>query len=115
MPSLFAPAIRLAEGWAENVRIDVDAATGVITALIPNGDSSSAEKLRGLVVPGIPTLHSHAFQRALAGLGERRGGGPTEGHGDDFWSWREVMYRFLDRLTPEQVQIIATHLYVEMV
>jgi formimidoylglutamate deiminase len=110
MPSLFAPSIRLAEGWAENVRLEIDAA-GIITTLTPNGDPSGAEKLRGWVVPGIPNLHSHAFQRALAGLGERRGGGD----GDDFWSWREVMYRFLDRLTPEQVQIIATQLYVEMV
>jgi formimidoylglutamate deiminase len=108
MPSLFAPAIRLQTGWAENARLEVDP-SGIITSLIPNGDASGAEKLRGPVIPGIPNLHSHAFQRALAGLGERRAG-----EGDDFWSWREVMYRFLDRLTPEQVQIIATHLYVEM-
>jgi formimidoylglutamate deiminase len=109
MPSLFAPAIRLPEGWAENVRLEVDA-NGIITSLTANGDASGAERLRGPVVPGIPNLHSHAFQRALAGLGERRGR-----DGDDFWSWREVMYRFLDRLTPQQVQVIATHLYVEMV
>ena len=109
MPSLFAPAIRLPQGWAENVRLEIDSA-GIITSIQTDADAAGAEKLRGLVIPGIPNLHSHAFQRAFAGLGERRGGGS-----DDFWSWREVMYRFLDRLTPEQVQIIATQLYVEMV
>jgi formimidoylglutamate deiminase len=57
----------------------------------------------------MPNLHSHAFQRAMAGLAERRGAGP-----DSFWTWRRVMYDFLARLTPEQMGAIAAQLYVEM-
>jgi formimidoylglutamate deiminase len=60
-------------------------------------------------LPGLPNLHSHAFQRAMAGLTEVRGS-PE----DDFWSWRELMYRFVERLTPDQAQVIAHHLYIEM-
>ena len=59
-------------------------------------------------MPGLPDLHSHAFQRAMAGLAERAGP-----EGDNFWSWREVMYRFLQALTPEDVEAIAAQLYVE--
>lgn len=66
------------------------------------------ERQPGLVVPGMPNLHSHAFQRAMAGLTERAG--PA---GDNFWRWREVMYRFLAVLTPDDVQAIAAQLYVE--
>jgi formimidoylglutamate deiminase len=58
----------------------------------------------------MPNLHCHAFQRAMAGLAERSG--PA---GDDFWSWREVMYRFLDQLDPAQIEAIAAGLYLEMV
>ncbi len=65
--------------------------------------------LAGPVLPGMANLHSHAFQRAMAGLTEVRGA-PN----DDFWSWRELMYRFLERLTPERAQAITTHLYIDM-
>src|SRR5262249_10958271 len=68
-----------------------------------------AERLAGIAVPGLPNLHSHAFQRGMAGLAERRG--PTM---DSFWTWREVMYRFLDRLTPDDVEAIAAFTYMEM-
>jgi formimidoylglutamate deiminase len=81
----------------------------VISAVTPRAHLSGAEKLAGPAVPAIPNLHSHAFQRGMAGLGEKR-----TSQGDDFWSWREVMYRFLDRVTPEDAEAIATHLYVEM-
>ena len=70
-----------------------------IAAIDPGGDSGD------LIVPGVPNLHSHAFQRAMAGLAERAGG--------DFWQWRETMYRFLAVLTPEDVRAIAAQLYVE--
>jgi formiminoglutamate deiminase len=62
-----------------------------------------------LAVPGLCNLHSHAFQRALAGLAETRGAEP-----DSFWSWREQMYRFLARMTPDQLEAIAAQAYVEM-
>ncbi|MGQ0741118.1 MAG: formimidoylglutamate deiminase [Alphaproteobacteria bacterium] len=108
MTALFAPAARLPEAWASNVRFDVGA-DGVIEAVTAGADQNGAEVLEGPVIPGIPNLHSHAFQRAMAGLAERR-------HGDDdFWSWREAMYRFLSVLSPSDVEIIATQLYVEMV
>jgi formiminoglutamate deiminase len=63
----------------------------------------------GIAAPGLCNLHSHAFQRGMAGLAERRG--PAH---DDFWTWREVMYRFLDRLTPEDVQAISAQAFAEM-
>lgn len=60
-------------------------------------------------LPGIPNIHSHAFQRAMAGLAERR-----EGDQDSFWTWRELMYRFASRITPEAMHDIAAQLFVEM-
>jgi formimidoylglutamate deiminase len=64
---------------------------------------------QALTIPGMPNLHSHAFQRAMAGLTERQ-----TNPSDSFWTWRELMYRFASRITPEQLQVIATQLYVEM-
>lgn len=106
---LFAPYARLPNGWAENVLIEVTA-DGAIARVEPGQPANGVERLPGPVIPAIPNLHSHAFQRAMAGLGERR-----TAEGDDFWSWREVMYRFLDQLTPEDLEAISTQLYVEMV
>ena len=60
-------------------------------------------------LPGIPNIHSHAFQRAMAGLAERQGAGR-----DSFWTWRERMYGFAGRLTPDSLRDVATQLYVEM-
>lgn len=62
-----------------------------------------------LKIPGMPNLHSHAFQRAMAGLTERQ-----TNPNDSFWTWRDLMYRFAEKITPEQLQAIATQLYVEM-
>jgi formimidoylglutamate deiminase len=80
---------------------------GIIWAVTPRC-SESGTRLPGLVVPGMPNIHSHAFQRAMAGLVESTG--PS-----DFWQWRDVMYRFLAALTPDDVQAIAAQLYVECV
>ena len=85
----------------------IDIADGTIVAVTPRA-TEAGEPLSGLVVPGMPNLHCHAFQRAMAGLAERAG--PT---GDDFWRWREVMYRFLAIPTPDDVQAIAAQVYVE--
>jgi len=97
----------LPSGWARDVRISVDA--GVISSVEADSDAQGAERLNGPVLPGMANVHSHAFQRAMAGLTDVR----AAPH-DDFWSWRELMYRFMERLTPEQAQAIATHLYIEM-
>src|SRR5262245_36149730 len=107
MPALFAETALLPDGWAERVRIDWDA-SGTITSVARGGAPGSAERADALV-PGMPNLHCHAFQRAMAALTERAG--PA---GDDFWSWREVMYRFLAELDPDQIEAIAAQLYVEM-
>ena len=61
------------------------------------------------MLPGLPNLHSHAFQRAMAGLTERRGS-----EADSFWTWREPMYRFVERLTPDDLEAIAAFAYMEM-
>jgi formimidoylglutamate deiminase len=90
----------------QHVLIDIDAG-GTIVSVIPNS-SETAERLPGLAVPGMQNLHSHAFQRAMAGLAERAGP-----FCDNFWRWRDVMYRFLAVLTPEDVEAIAAQLYVE--
>jgi len=89
---------------------DVAISVGPDGDIVAVGDAprSGAERIRGLAIPGLPNLHSHAFQRAMAGLAERAGP-----EGDSFWSWREVMYRFLAVLTPEDVEAVAAQLYVE--
>ena len=71
--------------------------------------NEAEQQLQGPVVPGMPNLHSHAFQRGMAGLSESR-----SGEKDSFWSWRKRMYQFLEVLTPEDVQMIASQLYLEM-
>ena len=108
MPRYLAESAWLPEGWARDVVIDVDG-TGAIAAVVPGGDAAGATRLAGPALPGIPNLHSHAFQRAMAGLTEVAG--PA---GDDFWSWRDLMYRFLDRLGPADVEAIAAQLHVEL-
>ena len=108
MTLLFAASALLPTGWAENVRLTVDAG-GELAAVEPGGAPDGAERLAGPVLPGMPNLHSHAFQRAMAGLTER-----ASPSGDDFWSWREAMYRFLAVLEPADVQAIAAQLYLDM-
>ncbi len=98
---------RLPDGWARDVRLTVE--DGVVTALAVNAEPAGATRLKGAVIPAITNLHSHAFQRAMAGLAERARAGV-----EDFWAWREAMYRFLDRLTPEQMEAIAAMLYAEL-
>ena len=108
MNAYFIDDVLLPQGWARGVRIEVDA-HGIIASIATGADAVDAEHIKGCVLPGMPNLHSHAFQRALAGLTEK--GGPAH---DSFWSWREQMYRFLQRLRPDDVEAIATRLYVEM-
>jgi formimidoylglutamate deiminase len=109
MPAVFATDARLPAGWAKDVRIAFED-TGQIVSVIAGAPAEDGDKRVGPVIPAMANLHSHAFQRGMAGLGEAR-----TRPGDDFWSWREVMYRFLDRIGPDEVEAIATQLYVEMV
>jgi formimidoylglutamate deiminase len=94
----------LPQGWTQDVVISVE--KGDIVAV--EAGAKGGEKLAGPVLPGMANLHSHAFQRALAGLTEVRAGD------DDFWSWRELMYRFVERITPQHAKAIAAQLYLEM-
>ncbi len=106
--SLFAERALLPDGWAEDVRFEI-APDGTLAKVAPGAQAGAAPRAPGVVLPGMPNLHSHAFQRAMAGLAERAGPGE-----DSFWTWREVMYGFLRRLDPEQIEAIAAQLYVEM-
>ena len=105
--TLFLDNALLPDGWARHVRIDVEG--GRIASVTPNAVADGGERVAGIALPGLPNLHCHAFQRGMAGLAERRG--PAN---DSFWTWREVMYRFLDRLTPDDVEAIASFAYMEM-
>lgn len=108
MPAFHAERALLTSGWARNVRFEVGA-SGLLEQVLPDAGSEGAERLHGPVLPGMPNLHSHAFQRAMAGLAEVAGN-PN----DSFWTWRELMYRLVGRLSPEQMEVIARQLYVEM-
>lgn len=109
MNQIFAADALLPTGWAHDVLIAWDGA-GRITAVTPNMQRpEGAAMALGPVIPGMPNLHSHAFQRAFAGLTEYRGQAE-----DSFWSWRNLMYRFAQRITPQALEAIATWLYIEM-
>ncbi|MDO9430095.1 MAG: formimidoylglutamate deiminase [Phenylobacterium sp.] len=97
----------LASGWARQVRVSVR--DGQIAAIETQAPRQPGESAYGPALPGLPNLHSHAFQRGMAGLAEVRG--PSA---DSFWTWREVMYRFLERLGPEEVEAVAALAYAEM-
>lgn len=98
----------LPEGWASAVRIEI--ADGRIAA-IESGAKPQLEDARyATALPGLPNLHSHSFQRLMAGLAEAPSG-PAH---DDFWSWRELMYRLVGTLTPDDVAAIAAMAFVEM-
>ena len=108
MRKIFAKEVMLDDGWAEDVLIEIDDG-GAIATVRAHEKSGDAEEAGGPVIPGMANVHSHAFQRAMAGLAERMGS-PE----DSFWTWREVMYSFLKQLTPDQVHAIAGQLYCEL-
>lgn len=103
---LFAEKILLADGWAENKTLTIE--NGFISD-ITSGKLAGAEHAQGVVIPGMVNCHSHAFQRAFAGFSEQG----SEGQ-DSFWTWRSIMYKFLQQLNAEDAQVIATQLYIEM-
>jgi formimidoylglutamate deiminase len=104
----FARHALLPGGWAENVRFEVDT-SGRFASVTPDSAPSAATLLRGLVVAGMPNVHSHAFQRAFAGRTERAG--PA---GDSFWTWREAMYEMLETIEPDEFETIAAATYATM-
>ncbi|GAE51817.1 formimidoylglutamate deiminase [Xanthomonas arboricola pv. pruni] len=107
MQALWAARALLPDGWAGDVRITL--AQGRIASVQPGATPAADDTRVERLLPGLGNLHSHAFQRGMAGLTEV--GGRS---GDSFWSWRELMYRFVDRLDPDSLQAIAEQAYVEM-
>ncbi|WP_209424550.1 formimidoylglutamate deiminase [Pararhodobacter sp. SW119] len=108
MQTIWAEQALLAKGWAQDVTLEIagDRIAGIEPGTLPQ---PGAQRV-GALLPAPANLHSHAFQRAMAGLTERRGPDPR----DTFWTWRQLMFRFLDRLTPEDVQAIAAFVQMEM-
>jgi formimidoylglutamate deiminase len=107
--SLFAAHALLPQGWTSDVLLTWDD-TGTLTSVTAGVAASDAPRATGMLVPGMPNLHSHAFQRAFAGLSEYR----SSTEGDSFWTWRDLMYRFALAISPDQLEAIATQLYIEM-
>ncbi|WP_019831166.1 formimidoylglutamate deiminase [Sphingomonas sp. PR090111-T3T-6A] len=95
-------------GWAQRVRVTL--AGGRIATVEEDVAAGPGDERHAAGLPGLPNLHSHAFQRAMAGLAERPGGVGR----DDFWSWRETMYGLVGRLTPEDVAVVAAQAFMEM-
>jgi formimidoylglutamate deiminase len=107
--SLFAEHARVQDGWRRDVLLEWDD-YGTLIAVTPDTKQApGVKKANGPVLAGMPNLHSHAFQRAMAGLTEYRAN-PM----DSFWSWRDLMYRFASRILPESLGDIARWLYIEM-
>ena len=97
----------LGGGWARDVRVTVR--NGLCDAIETDARPCAGDERLSVGVPGLPNLHSHAFQRGMAGMAERRGASS-----DSFWTWREAMYRFVDRIGPSELEAIAALAYVEM-
>lgn len=107
MTTLHAQSALLPNGWAKNVRLRIEA--GRIAAVEAGADAQVDDERHAVLLPAMPNLHSHAFQRGMAGLAEVRG--PSS---DSFWSWRTVMYKFALSMTPDHVEAVAAQLYMEM-
>ena len=107
MKTVWAKTALLPNGWASNVRIDIDV-DGRIAGV--QSDTKMAGTTTVMLLPAPVNVHSHAFQRAMAGLTERRGPNLS----DSFWTWRQLMFRFLDRLTPEHIEAITAFVQMEM-
>ena len=111
LKSLWAASALLPGGWAESVEITLDE-TGSIAAVSTAKPYTQGERI-DVLIPGIANVHSHAHQRAMAGLGERAR--PLVGNSpDSFWTWRKVMYHYLERIQPQHLFHISAQLYLEM-
>lgn len=107
MPELHFKQALLPEGWSRDVLISV--AKGRIAAIQVGVAATDTYERHAVGLPGQHNLHSHGFQRGMAGLTEIR-----SASSDSFWTWRELMYRFVGRMTPEDIEAITAQAYVEM-
>lgn len=105
--TLFASELLTTDGWRDNCRLRLE--NGRIASIETDVSADAGDERHGAIVPTLANLHSHAFQRGMAGLAEARGSAT-----DDFWSWRETMYRFARRMTPGQLEAVAAQAYMEM-
>jgi len=110
MKVLWANQALTTSGWQRNVRIEIDENGRIAAIQADSAAPSGATSKTDILLPAISNLHSHAFQRSMAGLTERRGPDPR----DTFWTWRQLMFRFLDQLTPDHVEAIAAFVQMEM-
>ena len=104
---IFAKHALLEAGWAENVRLTVS--DGKISHIAVQSHAQAGDVRVDTLLPALSNLHSHSFQRAMAGMTEYRAAGR-----DSFWTWRALMYAFVNRLTPEQMEAIAALVFMEM-
>ncbi|HEY3786836.1 MAG TPA: formimidoylglutamate deiminase [Steroidobacteraceae bacterium] len=107
MTSLWFESVLLPQGWSSRVRLTSEG--GRIERVAVGVEPADTDERHGVGIPGLPNLHSHAFQRALAGLTERAGA-----TGDSFWTWRELMYQFVASLDPDEIEAIAALAYAQM-
>src|SRR2546430_12803517 len=107
MASLWFESALLPQGWARGVRLS--ATDGYIERVTENAAPAPTDERHAIALPGLPNVHSHAFQRGLAGLTERRGPGD-----DSFWSWRELMYRFVEHIDPDEFEALSALAFAEM-
>ena len=107
MTQLYFKQALLPGGWSQDVRLSLeDGRIGAIESGVP---PQGGDECHAIGLPGLPNLHSHGFQRGMAGLTEIRGASS-----DSFWTWRDLMYRFVSRMTPDDVEAITAQAYVEM-
>ncbi len=114
MKKIYATQALLPEGWVNNVLVNIGT-DGCIESVEQAIDlaataNQSETQIVSTLLPAPVNVHSHAFQRAMAGLTEKRGQDPS----DSFWTWRRLMYTFLDRLTPDQIEAITAFVQMEM-
>ncbi|WP_037315343.1 formimidoylglutamate deiminase [Ruegeria halocynthiae] len=105
--SVHAKTALLGAEWVSNLRVEIDG--GIIRRVQKDTAAATGDAQVDVLLPALGNLHSHTFQRAMAGMTETR----TVGR-ESFWTWRTLMYRFLERLTPEQIQAIAALAFMEM-
>jgi formiminoglutamate deiminase len=107
MQEIFAARALTKEGWKQDVALGID---GGRIAFLRGAQTPSSKAYRvDTLLPAMANLHSHSFQRAMAGMTEVRASGP-----DSFWTWRRLMYQFIDHLTPDQMEAIAALTFMEM-
>lgn len=108
MPALFAKKALLPHGFEDDIRLAIDA-TGLITGIETAAKPGPGDVCADILIPGMSNLHCHAFQRAIAGLTEF-----ASGDSDTFWTWRHLMYELANKVTPGDLSVVASQLYMEL-